>query len=234
MPVETLITRDGPVAAPLDYVVPAAAEMIPLVLSATFKDPTNAGPYIPCVEVITPQGVIIGPFPLGQSIAAGASARVSWFQGIAAAGTILPNTGGTWVSYTPVWTESSGVQPSIGNGTLTGLYYQLGKFVVARIELRPGTTTTYGNSTGVWQFSLPTGVGPGISGSFGMSANSSSQSHPTGPDVFTWGFQVGAIAQMSGFGYSIFTATIQYLNATQPVTWQAGDIIRLACMYEAA
>lgn len=103
MPVDAWLTRDGPVNAPLDYVVPAAAEMVPLAVSATFADPGNVGPYIPAVEVVTPTGVVLGPFPLDGQIAAGASARVSWFRGVAASansnnppipGTILGIYGG--------------------------------------------------------------------------------------------------------------------------------------------
>lgn len=83
MSADALITRDGPVNAPLNYQVPNAAEAQPLVVSADFADPTNAGPYVPAVEVVTPNGVVIGPFILQQSIAAGASARVTWFRGVA-------------------------------------------------------------------------------------------------------------------------------------------------------
>lgn len=83
---DALITRDGPVAVPMDYDVPAASEIVPISISATFADPTNAGPYVPALEIVTPSGYIIGPFPLGQDIAAGASARVSWFPGLAGSG----------------------------------------------------------------------------------------------------------------------------------------------------
>lgn len=94
MPYDALITRDGPVNAPLDYNIPNQAVVIPGEISATFADPTNAGPYVPCVEFVTAAGQIIGPFPLSQSIAAGASARVSWFRGVVAAeGGQLSNPG---------------------------------------------------------------------------------------------------------------------------------------------
>lgn len=82
---DALITRSGPVNSPLDYVVPSSAELVPVVVSATFADPTNAGPYVPVVTILTPNGDVLGPFPLSQSIAAGASARVAWFRGVAGA-----------------------------------------------------------------------------------------------------------------------------------------------------
>lgn len=90
MGADAWIVRDGPVNSPLDYVVPAASAMIPLVISATFADPTNAGPYVPAVEFVTPSGVVLGPYPLQSQIAAGASARVSWFQGVGGS-TGVPN-----------------------------------------------------------------------------------------------------------------------------------------------
>lgn len=231
MPVEALITRDGPVNAPLDYDVPAASELVPLVISATFADPTNAGPYVPAVEVVTPQGVIIGPFPLAQSIAAGASARVSWFRGVSGSPSFFPNTGGTWISYTPVWTEKTGTQPSLGNGTLTGLYYQQAKYVIARIVLTAGTTTTFGNSGSTWLFSLPV---PAIAAfnSYGLASNSAD---PTVGDIITWGYASDS-THIAAWGYGPTTAgkLIQFLNSAQPTAWGAGSVIRLACLYEAA
>jgi hypothetical protein len=57
-----------------------------------------------------------------------------------------------WTSYTPTW-NSTGTAPSLGNGTLQGLYLQVGKLVYVLINFKAGSTTTYG--TGNWQFSLP-------------------------------------------------------------------------------
>lgn len=59
---------------------------------------------------------------------------------------------GAWTAYTPTWTASS-TNPSLGNGTLTGAYIQIGKTVHYRIRLRAGSTTTFGS--GVYRFSLP-------------------------------------------------------------------------------
>ncbi len=57
-----------------------------------------------------------------------------------------------WTSYSPVWT-SSGTAPSIGNGILSGFYYQIGHQIAVRIYLQFGSTTTGG--TGGWSLSLP-------------------------------------------------------------------------------
>ena len=58
----------------------------------------------------------------------------------------------TWV---PTWTQSSGTQPAIGNGTLTGKYVRQGYLVKFDMSLTVGSTTTFGNSSTGWRFSLP-------------------------------------------------------------------------------
>jgi hypothetical protein len=75
------VVRAGPVNVPLDYTIPVNVQIMPMVVSATFADPGNAGPYVPALVIVTPDGNQLGPFPLGTAIAAGASARVSWFPG---------------------------------------------------------------------------------------------------------------------------------------------------------
>lgn len=57
-----------------------------------------------------------------------------------------------WDTYTPAWT-SNGSAPSIGNGSISGKYYRVGKTVKAAIEITIGTTTVVG--TGFYGFSLP-------------------------------------------------------------------------------
>jgi hypothetical protein len=58
-------------------------------------------------------------------------------------------------AYTPTWTQPSGVQPSLGNGTLTGRYIRQGRQCTVQIELTMGSTTTFGNSSVAYQLSLP-------------------------------------------------------------------------------
>lgn len=57
-----------------------------------------------------------------------------------------------WTAYTPAW-SSSGTQPVLGNGTLTGKYVQTGKFVTCSGKLTYGSTTTFG--TGIYAITLP-------------------------------------------------------------------------------
>lgn len=73
---------------------------------------------------------------------------------------------GTVQTYTPTWAAAS-VNPSLGNGTLTGRYITLDKMIILSICMVAGSTTTFG--TGAWNFSLPSGItveqiGPTASG----------------------------------------------------------------------
>lgn len=229
MPDTQYVAPFGDKATPARWVLPAALEFMPKLAFARFDGSAAAGNYAPCLRLISDSGHVAAEAISDTSVAAGGSADVTWFPGVKES-PFQPNTAGTWVSYTPSWSENSGTQPSLGNGTLTGLYFQLAKYVVARIVLNAGTTTTYGNSGGVWQFSLPV-TAAAASVSFGMSSNSK---HGTG-DVLTFGFQSGTTT-MAGWGYTPVggTGLIQFLNSAQPVTWAAGDTLRLACLYEAA
>lgn len=63
---------------------------------------------------------------------------------------------GAWETYTPTWAGSGGT-PAIGNGTLTGRFRKMGKTLDVKILLVWGSTTT-GNTSTSWTFSLPSGV----------------------------------------------------------------------------
>lgn len=58
----------------------------------------------------------------------------------------------SWVSYTPFWT-SSGTNPAIGNGTITGRTMRIGKTAFCNMRIEAGSTTTWG--TGTYLFGFP-------------------------------------------------------------------------------
>lgn len=60
-----------------------------------------------------------------------------------------------WAVWVPVW-STSGTAPSVGDGTLTGRYKQIGKTVHYNMTLTWGTTTSAG--TGTWSFTTPIDV----------------------------------------------------------------------------
>jgi hypothetical protein len=65
-----------------------------------------------------------------------------------------------WTTYTPIW-YSTGTQPTIGDGSITGRYAVLGATIVGELRLVFGATTTRG--TGTYRFSLPV---PGVAENF--------------------------------------------------------------------
>lgn len=135
-----------------------------------------------------------------------------------------------WVTWTPTWT-SSGSAPSIGNGTFTGAYKQIGKSVFFRIKFIGGSTTTWG--TGNYFVTLP------VPGHSGIAAND--------------GFALSGYAEDSGvaaympLGARMFDTTKFYISMirasdgvvstwaqTTPFTWSTGDYWSATGFYEAA
>lgn len=82
MAVDAVITRDGPVAVPLDYTVPNNTEIIPRVITATFDGAAAGSPFVPTLEIVSPTGFVTTYAPLCATIAAGGSVVVSWFPGV--------------------------------------------------------------------------------------------------------------------------------------------------------
>lgn len=66
---------------------------------------------------------------------------------------------GVLTTYTPTWT-SSGTQPVLNNGTLTGRYFLSQKRLDVIVNLTIGSTTT--NGTGLYNFALPFTATTGI------------------------------------------------------------------------
>lgn len=86
MPADVTIAGPGVHAAPVDYPVPGAAELLIKTLSATFDGTNAAGPWTPAVQLLIGGTTVVATFPLGQSLVAGASADVAWFSGVSAGG----------------------------------------------------------------------------------------------------------------------------------------------------
>lgn len=127
-------------------------------------------------------------------------------------------------SYTPTWT-SSGTQPAIGDGTLSGAYTRIGKLVAFRFSMIAGASTTFG--TGSWAFALPATISVPVVLDYGWSGtilDSGTALYPA------WGIQSGN------------TVDVRYSNAgvlngvtnTAPMTWTTNDRILMAGWYWAA
>lgn len=71
----------GTESAPADWVPPASLEIIPKTAFATFDGAGAAGAFLPCLEIISDSGHVVGQYVTEASVAAGGSVSVSWFPG---------------------------------------------------------------------------------------------------------------------------------------------------------
>ena len=137
-------------------------------------------------------------------------------------GNLIDANAGTWQSYTPTWTAST-TNPSIGNGTLSGRYFQIGKLVYCQFTMRAGSTTTFGS--GLWRFSYP--VAP-----VGTSANLYQVGSVHAADSGTANYN--GITQYAGATYMSLIINNNWVSATAPFTWANGDYLEVNTIYEAA
>ena len=132
---------------------------------------------------------------------------------------------GTPASYTPTWSAAS-VNPSLGNGTLTGQYTLRGKLCLVRIRLVIGSTTTLG--TGNWSFSLPL-----TSANNGLEALGWARCRDTGANNY---LRMAAIAANSAvlttFSQLDNATNVNAVDAANPFSWGANDYLDLQIEYE--
>ncbi|MEB0194657.1 hypothetical protein [Pseudomonas sp. CCI1.1] len=127
-------------------------------------------------------------------------------------------------TFSPTWSQASGSQPSIGNGSLTGKYTRQGFLVKFEMTLTVGSTTTFGNSSGPYLFSLPVG-----------GSQNSAQNFLAG-----WCFDASASTDFPVNGQiasGTNTLTISRNGAGVrdgfPFSWAAGDSINVSICYMA-
>ena len=127
-------------------------------------------------------------------------------------------------TYTPTWTGAVS-NPAIGNGTLTGRYYLIGKLCFATIKLVCGSTTTYGS--GAWSFSLPS-----TPATFGVQVGSA-RVLDSGTALFpgvavTIGDGTAKVQATVGTASTDATANI---DSGRPMTWAQNDELYLTITY---
>lgn len=74
-----LVTGAG--SSPVSFTVANATELVLLAAHAVVDGTAAAGSFVATFEVVTPGGQIIASCPVGTTLAAGASAEVTWFPG---------------------------------------------------------------------------------------------------------------------------------------------------------
>ena len=129
-----------------------------------------------------------------------------------------------WTTYTPTW-ASSGTQPVIGNGTLTGQYLQVGKQLFVQIHCLAGTTTTFG--TGTYSWSLPFANKTLGTGSTGLPTAGNLEK----PGVAAYSVQ-GSLSSGASLEPVLYNGAS--ITPTSPFTWASGNFINLAIMMAVA
>lgn len=117
-------------------------------------------------------------------------------------------------SFTLGWSSDSNPQPSYGNATLSMWYTVISSGLYAySAQAIFGSTTTFG--TGLWRFSLPSGVTRSTTGnSFGIDV--SAPVYVTGATI--WDGTTKVLAMIGG----------GYAQPTFPYTWANGDYLGLS------
>lgn len=149
---------------------------------------------------------------------------------IIGAGGLLSGTGtslGAWTAYTPTITASGGF--SIGNGTVTAHYSQIGKTVTVRIRVRWGTTTAW--TSGFLVVSLPISA---------RSVNGNPEVGLTGyvydaSTFFNWDLKIlSNDASSVALAYRASATDVPNLGPAAPMTWTTSDMFGIFGTYEAA
>jgi hypothetical protein len=132
-----------------------------------------------------------------------------------------------WTSYTPTWNSYSGAAPSLGNGTITAQWLQVGKVVTVQIRLIGGSTTTWGG--GGWYFSLPKNAK--VFNSQPTGAMGSGYAEDAGVSGYVIPhIRIGGAADR----FEIFTTGWGLYQYNSPFTWANGDFFQIQFSYGVA
>lgn len=145
------------------------------------------------------------------------------------------DSGVGWKTYTPTWTENT-VNPVIGNGSITGRYYKIGRTVHYNIRIVGGTTTTWGSGSAAgvpgYRFGLPFTAVSGIDSINGNAV-------ATKPGVAEYGGLprvIGGTATVEVlYGSALFSTGVTSRWWYQgPATWASGCILAISGTYESS
>jgi hypothetical protein len=148
-------------------------------------------------------------------------------------GSIIPNdllasTGSSWAwqSWSPTWTNLT-----VGNGTVTALYTQIGKVVFLQLTFVLGSTSIMSSHTSPL-FSLP--VTSDASAPYQSAQGACWFVHSGSP--YLGQSQIYDSTDGTMYYYSIVSSTVQTasLTTTAPFTWANGDILEINMTYRAA
>lgn len=126
-----------------------------------------------------------------------------------------------WVAYTPTLTGIT-----IGNGSITGKYMQLGKLVHFNVAMTWGSTTSW--TTPFWSLPVPSADALWVAACLLYDTSSTTNRAPgvcsiSSNRLTAYGTDVSGAGNSGG-----------NIDATHPFTWATGDIFRCSGTYEAA
>ena len=146
--------------------------------------------------------------------------------------------GGAWKTYTPVGSFTGGQTFTIGSGTLTGKYTQIGKTVHFEIFYKQAADTNWNSGAGL-EFTLPV-TGKAIPTLTYAALNGGGWFYDASGAV-SWGpirfdnASTPAKVHLGTMGTaSTYLGTAADINASVPWTWATNDEIVITGTYEAA
>ncbi|MFJ8110420.1 hypothetical protein [Streptomyces sp. NPDC096132] len=131
-----------------------------------------------------------------------------------------------WTSYTPTWTAVT-TNPVLGNGSISGKYIKVGRLVIFKITLIPGSTTTFGSGAYTW--SLPVAAAGSSIDDLGTARLTGSSTYIGQCIVGTGGTTVTAT-----FPTAANASIAANMSPTTPATFANTNVLRLAASYESA
>lgn len=149
----------------------------------------------------------------------------------------------SWTAFTPTWSCDGATQPSIGDGTFTGRYKQVGKTVYFKLRFKAGSTTAFGTAGANYLVTFPVapqeGTSPLTDDAFSLGGYAEDAGVTAGA-VFT-----GRHADSAKFYVYMGrtnvdqggTGTVALLNpwrSNWPITWASGDFWAATGFYEVA
>lgn len=138
-----------------------------------------------------------------------------------------------WTDYNVNWTATT--NPSIGNGTISGKYMQIGKTFFVRILVSMGSTTTFG--TGNWFFSTPSTVSSSTY-YINVSPLGIALMEDAGTQLYSgivmFFDTTKVIIRYQTVSSSVVVLGASNVSSTTPFTWGSGDKFGIQFIYEAA
>jgi hypothetical protein len=212
--------------APEGYQVPGAQEIIVKAITASYDGTGAGGSFVPTLQIVAPNGTVVANCPLGSTLAAGASADISWFpDGGLSVGQSA--SVGTWQYATPVapasaqpgWVAGAAFQNSwinlqLADGSYSPLRYRTVPEGVQMIG------AIGGGSLGTTVLTMPTAFVPpfdavGLVGSaYGTTAFTTAVSASTGSLSVVGGSGAAEIVARGNFTSIITTTGTTFATGT--------------------